>query len=321
MVALNAVSRERERRRRKLTPSVTLSLFLVLVAFAVIGRILELHVVVFHMCSDVVFRGAETVSNPFSMVEWMMLIAVLILIMQLLLSVVGLITGGWRKWDAALGTVNVLLATGIFLFWAQLWAWWHPVHPLGQAINQVFWKHPYGYLQIYDFGDYELRGVDDYVGWEDTGETFNNKPVLRHAQTGVTSQHELVYECMPDAIWRANLRALEEAGRLPPFILEENPSDDVYRSIFRDPEGRYMGPSFIDGPEYGTIRMRWDNKAIEYRNALENDPPSISVRELIDIMNDEYFAHEFETRSRESDMSFDEFKQRYLEIVESKPGE
>lgn len=109
MTRLTTLSRSKLRRRLNFAPGVTVALFILLVTYAVVGRLISLNYVVVWMCDVEFFRGGSPSNATISSVEWFIIVGVLALVVQLLLAICAVLTNRFRLLDFLLGLVNVCL--------------------------------------------------------------------------------------------------------------------------------------------------------------------------------------------------------------------
>ena len=276
-----------------------------LVTFAVVGRVLQIDLVFNRMCYFELFRGTAPSSATVSMVEWIMIIAILCGAVQLVLMIDGLFSRSGARLIALLGAINIVFAISLFTVWAQVWALWHPDEAFGRWVSQTTWSFGSG-PQLMELGEIEFRHNNHEVEiWQPLDEMQNGKPVYRHRSTGVTKAYELIGACFPPEILRANMRMAIEARGWREDAYDPDMTDNRYGWIYRDRNGALMsGPYF-----------RSDRIGMAYRNEAAQAKPKLSYEEFVNILTEEE-DELYRTEDRE-DMSLEDFTNRYLCIREN----
>ncbi len=295
---------KRRRDDRRSGVSVTLSLFILFVSFAVIGRTLQIDLVVTSMCDPEIFRGKSPSSVTVSLVEWILIIVSLAACLQLVCAVSGVVRRSLRFLPFAIGAVNMLFAIGLLLFWGQMWAFWHPDHAAGRFISQAAWNLPIARPYSVSLGDFEMirrvHGEGDPY-WTIAETDHNGKPVYIHKASGVTNSYELVSACFPPEIYRANIRMMIAAKRLDAASYDPEMTDKRYDWILRDPKG-----AIILGPYFRT-----DPVGRELRRQEAESTPVPDWDQFADLI-----TREQESVNIKKPISFDEFQRTYLCIKE-----
>lgn len=294
----------RRQQERRTTVSITLSLFILLVSFAVIGRLIQLDIVVTSMCDPEVFRGKSPSSISVSLVEWIIIIALLAASLQLINAIAGAVQDSIRWLPVALGGVNLLLAAGLLLFWGQLWAFWHPDEAAGRFISQTVWNLPIPKPRMFTLERGErIRRVygENDPNWTVAAAWNNGKPVYVHKATGVTNTYERVSACFPPEIYRANVRMMVAVGVLDQDAYKPDMTDEIFDWILRDPKG-----AIILAPHFRT-----DPIGRELKRQQSELTPALDWDALAEI-----FTREQDMQESKKPLSFDEFQETYMCIKE-----
>ncbi|MAK60699.1 MAG: hypothetical protein CMK09_06945 [Ponticaulis sp.] len=309
MTRLSALKRFRDRQKRKFVPSVTLSLFLVLVSFAVLGRMFSLEFIVTKICDAEYFRGGAPSNATVAPVEWFIVIAILALLTQLVHALTGLIRHDFRWLDLTLGSVNFLLAFGLIVYWVAVWSIWHPFHPATRVLDRYSLSLPILPTKPIDLGVSEFRTFFGNPKWEPLDIRQNGEPVYRHRTTGVIMAREKVHSCQPDWVRQANFERLKKAGRWDPEDSTEGFSDDWYDWVYRDSENRIIYAPASKSDPAGRALLK----------EFENNPSPITKDEFFDMLWREEEARTPRRSARErANISYDEFMERYMRKMERK---
>ena len=298
--------------RRKPLISFSLCLFLVLVAIAVIGRLLWLQFMALYFCEPVITRGADAAGGSLSPVEWFMILAGAALFAQLALALSGWAARNWTRTDLIIGLLNVGFAVGLLLYWIQLWSYWHPHAEIPRMMTTAvssFGPRP----KLIELGKSEFRvlGEND-PAWRSLGYDVHGMVVYEHIATGVTKSYERVYDCFADPHYRSTMKRLFPNDEIDPDL-----SDDVYDAVLRDRNGRYIGVWRANR----AMEVVQNPTARAYRRELDENPPEFSYDEFYDILMAEWAIQEYEgtgTFASEPPMSFEEFMGEYETIQAGK---
>lgn len=306
-------SRLLSKSRGKPLISATLCLFLVAVSFAVIGRIISIHIIMHEMCDPLIFTG-RLPDQDISGIEWFMIVGGLLLVVQLMVMLGGILDKRFGWVDFSLGTVNVLLALFFVAHWLTLWSYYSPQHPASRFVDSVLLSNPFVRIKPIELGYSEFRSPANdpnwevyepmrySAGWADLA--IDAPSVYQHRASGVLASREIVFQCLPAHIQIANAERLIATGVIVGDRDINLGTGPQYDWVYRDTEWRIVyAPAHSNTPAGAALLE-------EYRQ----NPSPITREDFFQILGEE----ERRIREERPEMTFEEFVDAYMAEMERK---
>lgn len=301
-----SLAKKAKARRRGHADYATLSLFIVLFGLFALGRMLQVRIIQFEYCNDLLFRGpAAPGLNP-SAIEWFLIIPLLAVGFQLAASVNALSRGAFRWHYGALGALNILMAIAFFLSWLMMWFSWHPGHPAAKALTGPL-VHAFKPKLFYWEGGFPQEPAPDPRIWTRV-ETAEGEIEFVHISTGVVRRKEVVFQCQPEAI-----NDLQAKLWMPYYDFGDDPGYNTRQSwVHRDRHGELM-----------SVRdwLYYDAVGLKYRAELEQSTPELSYEEFTNITDRQWTSyHAIDNglpfpglrRAKRESISLEEFTELYV---------
>ncbi|MDF1681075.1 hypothetical protein [Ponticaulis sp.] len=300
--------------RKKPLISATLCLFLVAVSFAVIGRIISIHIIVHEMCDPLLFTG-RLPDQDISGIEWFMIVGGLLFVAQLMVMLGGILDKRFGWMDFSLGTVNVLLALFFIAHWLTLWSYYSPQHPASRFVDSVLLSSPFVSIKPIYLGSSEFRSPADDPNWDvyepmrysagSADLAIDAPSVYQHRASGVLASREIVFQCLPANIQIANAERLIATGVIVGDRDLNLATGPQYDWVYRDTEWRIVHVYAHSGTPTGAALLE------EYRQ----NPSPIDADEFFDLLAAEQQEPDGEPKP---EMTFEEFVDAYMAEMERK---